>query len=115
MAGCIASWSARRPTKRRAAADSGPTSRRWTLEPGDNRTNDLADRDLLERAFARISLEHRAVVVLRHYADLPLAEVAHALGVPLGTAKSRYHYAMSELRTAIEAEGRLVTAAEGRA
>jgi len=41
--------------------------------------------------------------------------VAHAVGIPLGTAKSRYHYAMAELRTAIEAEGRLVTAAEGRA
>ena len=53
--------------------------------------------------------------MLRHYADLPLADVALALGVPLGTAKSRYHYALAGLRTAIEAEGRMVTAAEGRA
>jgi RNA polymerase sigma-70 factor, ECF subfamily len=106
----------------RTAADEVLRRRRFrasvqalSLEPGDNGTSDLADRELLERAFARLSIEHRAVVVLRHYADLPLADVAHALGIPLGTAKSRYHYAMAELRTAIEAEGRLVTAAEGRA
>jgi len=89
--------------------------RTLSVEPGDDAALDLADRELLERAFARLSLEHRAVVVLRHYADLPLADVAQAVGIPLGTAKSRYHYAMAELRTAIEAEGRLVTASEGGA
>jgi RNA polymerase sigma factor (sigma-70 family) len=106
----------------RTAADEASRRHRFranvqtlSMEPGDNAAPDLADRELLERAFARLSLEHRAVVVLRHYADLPLGDVAHALRIPLGTAKSRYHYAMAELRTAIEAEGRLVTAAEGRA
>ena len=106
----------------RTAADEASKRRRFRanvktlfVEPSDNGANDLADRELLERAFARLSLEHRAVVVLRHYADLPLADVAHALGIPLGTAKSRYHYALAGLRTAIEAEGRMVTAAEGRA
>jgi len=84
-------------------------------EPGDTGPDDLADRELLEHAFARLSLEHRTVVVLRHYADLPLGDVAHALGIPLGTVKSRYHYAMAELRAAIEAESRLATTAEGRA
>jgi RNA polymerase sigma-70 factor (ECF subfamily) len=65
-----------------------------------------ADRDQLERGFRRLSLEHRAVIVLHHYLGLPLTEVATAIGVPEGTAKSRYHYAMAALRASLEAEGR---------
>jgi RNA polymerase sigma-70 factor (ECF subfamily) len=105
----------------RTAADEASKRRRFranvrTLqaEPSHSGAGDLAERERLEHAFARLSHEHRAVVVLRHYADLPLADVAQAVGIPLGTAKSRYHYAMAELRAAIEAEGRMA-AAEGRA
>jgi len=67
----------------------------------------LADRDEIEGGFRRLSIDHRAVVVLHHYAGLPLPEVAAALGIPLGTAKSRYHYAMSALRAALEADARV--------
>jgi RNA polymerase sigma-70 factor (ECF subfamily) len=67
----------------------------------------LADRDQLERAFRRLSIEHRAVVVLRHYAGLSLPDAARALGIPAGTAKSRYHYAMAALRASLEADARL--------
>ena len=35
----------------------------------------------------------RALIVLHYYLDLPLPEVAGALGIPLGTAKSRLHRA----------------------
>ena len=68
----------------------------------------IADREQLEGAFRRLSIEHRAIVVLHHYAGLPLAEAAGALGIPAGTAKSRYHYAMSALRAGLEAEARVV-------
>jgi RNA polymerase sigma-70 factor (ECF subfamily) len=47
------------------------------------------------------------VVVLHHFADLPLPEVAEALGIPTGTAKSRYHYAMASLRAVLDADVRL--------
>src|SRR5262249_34032465 len=43
----------------------------------------IADREEMQRAFAKLSLEHRAVVVLHHYADLSLPDVAKALGIPL--------------------------------
>lgn len=46
-------------------------------------------RDEIERGFRRLDTQQRAVVVLHHYLDLPLPEVANALGIPLGTAKSR--------------------------
>lgn len=68
---------------------------------------DLADRDELERGFRHLSIDHRAVVVLHHYVDLPLPDVAAALGIPHGTAKSRYHHAMSALRAALEADARI--------
>jgi RNA polymerase sigma-70 factor, ECF subfamily len=64
------------------------------------------DRDQLERGFRRLSLDHRAVVVLHHYLDLPLEEVAETLGVPIGTVRSRLYYAMRQLRAALDADAR---------
>jgi RNA polymerase sigma-70 factor (ECF subfamily) len=68
------------------------------------------DRDALERAFQRLSPEHRAVFVMHHHAGLPLATIAEVVGVPLGTVKSRLHNSIRNLRAALqgEAEGALV-------
>jgi RNA polymerase sigma-70 factor (ECF subfamily) len=66
----------------------------------------VVDRDQLERGFRRLSIEHRAVVVLHHYADLPLDQVAEILGVPIGTVRSRLFHAMRGLRAALEADAR---------
>jgi RNA polymerase sigma-70 factor (ECF subfamily) len=104
----------------RTAADESNRSRRFKstvlnlrLEPNvADETARIADREELDRAFARLSVEHRSVVVLHHFADLPLDQVAEALGIPIGTAKSRYHYAMSSLRAVLEADVRLA-AVEG--
>lgn len=63
----------------------------------------VADRELLEDAFGRLSPEHRAVVVLHHHLGYPLTEIAETLGIPTGTARSRLHYAVRQLRTALEA------------
>lgn len=59
-------------------------------------------RDALDRAFARLGTEHRSVVVLHHYLGMSLEEIADVLGVPSGTARSRLHYALRRLRTALE-------------
>ena len=64
------------------------------------------DRDQLERAFRRLTLEQRAVLVFHHYLDLTLTEVADRLGIPVGTAKSRLHHATSALRASLEADAR---------
>ena len=69
----------------------------------------VVDRDQLERGFRRLSIDHRAVVVLHHYLDLPLDEVADVLGVPAGTVRSRLHHAMRGLRAALEADARPAT------
>ena len=69
----------------------------------------VMDRDQLDRGFRRLSVDHRAVVVLHHYLDMTVEEVAQTLGIPAGTARSRLHYAMRALRSALEADARPAT------
>jgi len=69
-------------------------------------TSFTADRDQLQRGFNRLEPEARALIVLHHYLDLPLPEVAIALGIPLGTAKSRLHRALGSMRAALDADAR---------
>jgi RNA polymerase sigma-70 factor, ECF subfamily len=69
----------------------------------------VADRDQLERGFRRLSIDHRAVVVLHHYLDLSLSDVADALCIPEGTVRSRLHHAMRGLRAALDADARPAT------
>jgi DNA-directed RNA polymerase specialized sigma24 family protein len=45
-----------------------------------------------------LSSRQRAVVVLRFYADLPLADIAQALDCPIGTVKSLLHRALAQLK-----------------
>ena len=58
----------------------------------------------LDRAFERLTPEHRAVFVLHHHAGRPLAEIAEIVGVPVGTVKSRLHHATRSMRAAIVAD-----------
>jgi len=99
----------------RACYAEGGKQRRWLPqlpfidhdEPlADNDVALVLDRDQLDRGFRRLSIEHRAVVVLHHYQDMSIDEIAAALGVPAGTVRSRLHYAMRALRTALEADAR---------
>jgi RNA polymerase sigma-70 factor (ECF subfamily) len=99
----------------RACYAEGRRSRAWSpnlrLLPRDepmatDALHTVHDRDQLERGFRRLSVDHRAVVVLHHYLDLSLSETADALGVPEGTARSRLHYAMRGLRAALDADAR---------
>jgi RNA polymerase sigma-70 factor (ECF subfamily) len=72
----------------------------------------VADRDQLERGFGRLPAEQRAVLVLQHYHDLGLPEIAELLGVPLGTVKSRSHAARRSMRAALEADERTAEGAQ---
>jgi RNA polymerase sigma-70 factor (ECF subfamily) len=84
------------------------------LEPSQpDSAGTFADRDELARVFERLSIEHRTVIVLHHYLGMTVDEAAASIGIPLGTAKSRLHYATEALRAALEADARRVSA--GRA
>ncbi len=67
----------------------------------------IDDRDTLDRAFGRLTPEHRAVFVLHHHTGFPLADIADIVGVPVGTVKSRLHYATRTLRAAIVADSQV--------
>ena len=58
----------------------------------------VVDRDEVERALARLSPDHRAIVVTHFFLGLPLPDAAAALGIPLGTAKSRLHRSLAAMR-----------------
>ena len=64
------------------------------------------DRDQLDRAFRRLTLEQRAVLVFHHFVGLTSEEVADRLGIPVGTAKSRIHHATAALRASLDADAR---------
>ena len=64
----------------------------------------VSNRDELDRALEALSVEQRSVIVLRYFLDLKLEDVAEALGVPVGTVKSRLSRAMAVLRDALQAE-----------
>lgn len=68
----------------------------------------VADRDQVRRGLRRLKPDQRAVLVLQHYVGLSLAEIADVLGIPVGTAGSRIHYAAQALRAALEADARTI-------
>jgi RNA polymerase sigma-70 factor (ECF subfamily) len=55
----------------------------------------------VERAIGALAPEYRAAFVLREYHDLDYADIARALGVDLGTVKSRLSRARAALRAAL--------------
>ena len=96
-------------------------TRRWApnlriISPADEPAaagglDEIIHRDELERAIRRLSVDHRTVLVLHHYADIPVDRVAQILDVPVGTVSSRLHHAMRAMRAALDADARS-TAAE---
>jgi RNA polymerase sigma-70 factor (ECF subfamily) len=72
----------------------------------------VARRDDLEVAFRKLNPERRAVVVLHHYLGYSLTEIAKTLEIPVGTARSRLHYAVRQLRAVLDDERSLVSAEE---
>jgi RNA polymerase sigma-70 factor (ECF subfamily) len=88
---------------------AGATVRILQSEPAQpDSTSALADRDQLARVFDRLSIDHRTIVVLHHYLGMTVDEAAATIGIPVGTAKSRLHYATEALRAALEADARSV-------
>ncbi len=98
--------------RRRWSADIRVLPTASAYDQGEVLTID--DRDQLERALRRLTLEQRTVLVFHHYLDLALPEVADRLGIPLGTVKSRLHYAMTALRASLEADDRTPSLSQER-
>ncbi len=82
-----------------ATAPGEPTT--GVREPLDG----LLDEWLLHEALRRVREDHRVVLVETYYRDRSYADVAHDLGIPEGTARSRAFYGLRALRLALEEMG----------
>ena len=67
-------------------------------------SGDLADRDEVDAALRRLDPGHRSVVAMHYLLGMPLPQVAATLAIPVGTAKSRLHYALEAMRVTVRAE-----------
>jgi RNA polymerase sigma-70 factor (ECF subfamily) len=75
------------------------------LDPADDANDDDFTADDAERIHAALNdlaPEHREVLVLRFLEEMSYEEIARVVGGPLGTVRSRLHYAKRALRLALE-------------
>ena len=96
--------------RRRRGVREIPVADSTTAELADLATSafDAAavSADAFDRAFGRLSVDQRAILVLHHLDALPITEIAARLGIPGGTVKSRLHSARRALERALAAEDR---------
>ena len=93
-----------------AAIDTGRRKKGFRIVPLDfhepppeaDASAEFAERDEVSRAIGRLDANDRALLALRFGHDLELPDAAAALGIPLGTAKSRLHRALGRLRKELE-------------
>jgi len=101
-----------RPWLLRIAANKALTTRRSGarvihLELVPDRPAHTADEDerlALLSVVGDLAPRMRAAVVLRYYADLPVRDVAEALGTSENTVKTQLHEALGQMRTALGAD-----------
>ncbi|MDT4964354.1 MAG: polymerase sigma-70 factor, subfamily [Pseudonocardiales bacterium] len=90
--------SARAESTRPALADEEPTIE-GIVDGGFDR---LLDHTILVEAMQRLSEPHQQILVETFFAGHPVHVAAARLGVPPGTARSRLHYAISQLRRQLD-------------
>ena len=79
---------------------------KWIKEqPTSEGPGALGVREDIRWALAKLSEPLRDVIELGVFQDLPYAEVAEILGIPVGTVKSRMHNALKELKGIFDEQG----------
>jgi RNA polymerase sigma-70 factor (ECF subfamily) len=90
-----------------------------SMAPGDmpighDASGPVIARDQLDRALQRLSLEHRAVLVLRYLLDQSPEEIGEALDIPRRTVYSRLQRALDTVHGVLEADARVPEQAPAR-
>jgi RNA polymerase sigma-70 factor (ECF subfamily) len=70
---------------------NSPTAPDVFIEANETRTAVWA-------AIDKLSFDHREVIILRHFEDMPYDEIARLLDIPIGSVMSRLYYARKKLR-----------------
>ena len=84
--------------RRRPPRDESVASR----SGGQSMEDQVVDRLTMQRAIGELPERQRLALVLRHYGDLPLEQIANAMGCALGTVKSTLHAAHTRLQVELE-------------
>lgn len=97
---------------RREKHRGGDDTENWPELPDDSlspqeRAEQTETQTAVRRAMARLSPEHREILLLRYMEELDYGEIAGALAVSVGTVKSRINRAKGRLRELLAAEGNL--------
>jgi RNA polymerase sigma-70 factor (ECF subfamily) len=71
-------------------------------------------RDQLERGFRNLDVEQRTALVMHLYLGYSVPEIADALGIPVGTVKSRVHRGALAMRATLDADDAYQALPEGR-
>ncbi|WP_298458615.1 sigma-70 family RNA polymerase sigma factor [uncultured Cellulomonas sp.] len=72
---------------------------------GRDETDDALQTWLVAEALARLSADHRKVLVECYFLGRSVSDAAERLGIPAGTVKSRTHYALRALRLVLQEMG----------
>jgi RNA polymerase sigma factor (sigma-70 family) len=91
-------------TRQRQRAETGPmasepTDSRESLDQSQETRDDIAT---LRTALKRLSLDQRTILSMFYVEEMSLTEIAQSLALPLGTVKSRLHYARLALKEILE-------------
>jgi len=86
------------------AIDSSPTGDPMASERGLG--DALSENDAIQRAFMRLDVDKRAILILHHVEERSVGDIAQLLGIPEGTAKWRLHSARQALERALQVERR---------
>jgi RNA polymerase sigma-70 factor (ECF subfamily) len=77
------------------------------LETPEQRAETREIQELVQEAIGRLDLKQRTVLALYYLQEFNLTEIAEILDCPVGTVKSRLHYARETLRRELLADKRL--------
>ena len=86
-----------------------PVAASWSESWVEDTDSRIAAQGPLAGALAALSAGDRHVLLLVAWADLGYQEVAEALGIPVGTVRSRLNRARRKVRTALGADPAFVS------
>jgi RNA polymerase sigma-70 factor (ECF subfamily) len=80
------------------ADQSGAEGPGYSAIPAEGRGDALETIDIIQKALAGLSEDHRSAIVLKEYVGLSLEELAKAMDCPLSTAKSRLYHGLKDVQ-----------------
>lgn len=95
-------WKRRDKSLRALTEALGDLSRRESVTSPDWYLRRMEEDERLQQALAKLSTEHRLVLVLRDIEELSYEQIAEVLDIPIGTVRSRLHRARLELRQLLQ-------------